>query len=443
MSQTLRSTEAVWRERFPLPPARTWHPVRPPEPQRRCSTLRPLTAATLARLHFLATAHFDLRRACMSVAVRRAALPSLSVRRSTSARWLSARARVLPDAFPALTTLADVTATAELLYTPTSLIPSTHPTVTHISSVYSAPATCAPTSPPHAAPPLLTLRVDGGSPRSAYDWFALNLSRARADLIVLTGAILRDEPLLTGNVLAEHRPLLDEWRRRVWGRERPVAVCVLTAGPVNFNHPLFADTDGDVFVYTTGQYFHTLQQALQQHGSSRAPLCSASSSQHITVPLRHLQALTATVPNPPATHRAHSSDKTIRLISPYTAPSLLSLLQLFRRSHPHIAVECGPSTTLPHYAQHAGRYIDTLLLSVYQGVLAGSVNERCVVPRRAMWEQLDLGASGQSDVPGFALTQEWLQQHYDCVSAARHNDWRFEWHCSKHRATHNHSRVSM
>ena len=273
--------------------------------------------------------------------------------------------------------------------------------------------------------------MDGKSPRSPYDWFALNLSRARADLIVLTGAILRDEPSLTGNVLAEYKAALEEWRRQVWGRQYPPAVCVLTAGPVDFRHPLFDGTEGDVFVYTTSQYFHTLHGRLQAHSSSRPPLCSASSSQHITVPLRHLQALTAQ--SPASSSASHSSQKAIRLISPYAAPSLLSLIQHFRHSHPNIAVECGPSTTLPHYARHTNRHIDTLLLSIYEGELAGSVEERCVVPARQLWEQVGpSGSSGGGGAVEFVLTEQWLRQQYDCVSVARAGDWRFEWHRSQH-----------
>ena len=373
--------------------------------------------------------------ACMSATIGYAARPAGRATRLSLAllsnpllvRQYNMNARVLSDSFPTISTVADVTAAAQQLYSSSFLASPAGPSISHISSLHLVPVV------PHStARRLYTLRVDDKSPRSPYDWFALNLSRARADLIVLTGAILRDEPQLTGNVLAEYKAALMEWRRQVWGRQHPPSVCVLTAGPVDFTHPLFGSTEGDVFVYCTSQYFHTLHGQLQAHSSSRAPLCSASSTQHITVPLRHLQALT-----PPSTASSqpsnYSSDNPIRIISPYFAPSLLTLLQHFRHSHSNIAVECGPSTTLPHYARHSNRHIDTLLLSIHEGELSGSVEERCVVPGKELWEKLGWSGDGREDSVGFVLTEEWVRQQYDCVSAARQGDWCFEWHRSKHR----------
>ena len=362
-------------------------------------------------------------------------------------RAFSVHARTLPETFPSLNTVADVTAAAELLYTPAFIAHPTKPSISHITSLYQLP----PTTPPSPNHTLHTLRIDAHAPRSPYDWFALNLSRARAELIVLTGAILRDEPLLTGNVLAEYGGVLGEWRREVWGRERAVAVCVLTAGPVDFNHPLFSGTEGDVFVYTTSQYFQTLHQALQAHGGSRPPLCSsASSTQHLTIPLRHLQALTHPQSTTPPHH--HGSDRPIHILAPYTASSLPGLLTHFRRTHPAIAVECGPSTTLPYYwrcGDGGGGLVDSLLLSVYSGELRdGGVGERCVVPGSEVWERLGwrggggggggggsgvVGGGGGVGDAGFALTSAWVAEHYDSVSVARQGDWRFEWHRSKHR----------
>ena len=356
--------------------------------------------------------------------------------RSACTSRFSTAARNLPVSFPSVSTVADVTAAAQLLYGSSFLASQPATSVSHVTSVYSAPT--ASSSTPQ---PLLTLRVDERSPRSAYDWFALNLSRARASLVVVTGAILRDEPLLTGNVLAEYKSALDAWRLQVLKRQHPAAVCVLTAGPVDFCHPLFHSTEGEVFVYTTSRYFHSLQQQLAAHSNSRPPLCSASSTQQFNVPLHHLQVLTPTTAAITRSQPGRSSEKLIRVISPYSAPSLLTLLQHFRYTHPHITVECGPSTTLPHYARHAGRHVDTLLLSVYSGALDGSVEERCVVPGKELWEQLGSGGGGSGGEAGaggghgagFALTEQWVREQYECVSAARHGDWRFEWHRSKHR----------
>ena len=369
----------------------------------------------------------------------------LRLRTEAITKHFSVHARSLPDSFPSLTTVAEVTAAAELLYTSAFVASPSTPSISHVTSLYSSPATGTSSPSLPVSHVLHTLRVDAHAPRSSYDWFALNFSRARADLIVLTGAILRDEPLLTGNVLAEYKPVLDQWRRAVWGRQCPPAVCVLTAGPVDFNHPVFASTEGDLSVYTTSQYFHTLHHGLQAHSRLRPQLCSASSSQQMTIPLRRLQAL---IQHQPSAISSVSSDRPIRILSPYTAPSLHTLLQHFRATHTNISVECGPTTTLPHYYRHHNQRIDTLLLSVYSGQLgAGGVNERCVIPGREVWEGLGwagsggggsggggaAGVGGVGDV-GFALTTEWVDKYYDCLSVARQGDWRFEWHRSKHQS---------
>ena len=43
---------------------------------------------------------------------------------------------------------------------------------------------------------MVVLEINQSTPRSAHDRFALDLARARADVIVTTGAILRAEPRL-------------------------------------------------------------------------------------------------------------------------------------------------------------------------------------------------------------------------------------------------------
>lgn len=78
-----------------------------------------------------------------------------------------------------------------------------------------------------------TIRITDASPKSDWDAFALGLARARADVIVVTGAILRAEPSLryelTGE-LARHR--------RSLGKTAPPELWVLTSGHgLDAQHP--------------------------------------------------------------------------------------------------------------------------------------------------------------------------------------------------------------
>ncbi|MCG8423366.1 MAG: hypothetical protein MJE77_36160 [Proteobacteria bacterium] len=78
----------------------------------------------------------------------------------------------------------------------------------------------------------ITLRINQDTPKSDRDFFVLNAARARADAIVTTGRILRDEPDLvhdldgpgqTGSGLAA-------WRRDILGKPEPPHVLILTSG---------------------------------------------------------------------------------------------------------------------------------------------------------------------------------------------------------------------
>jgi len=88
-----------------------------------------------------------------------------------------------------------------------------------------------------------TLRITPQTPRSATDRFALGLARARADAVLTTGRILREEPAL------EHRyhedaPLdaaLTQWRNERLDKRVPPVSAVLTSGRgLDVGHPLFA-----------------------------------------------------------------------------------------------------------------------------------------------------------------------------------------------------------
>jgi riboflavin biosynthesis pyrimidine reductase len=84
------------------------------------------------------------------------------------------------------------------------------------------------------------LAIGPTSPASATDRFVLGLARARAELILTTGAILRSEPRL------QHRYAEDEetnesfaqWRRSVLGLESPPVLLVFSgSGDFSADHP--------------------------------------------------------------------------------------------------------------------------------------------------------------------------------------------------------------
>ena len=90
--------------------------------------------------------------------------------------------------------------------------------------------------------PLDTILINEHSPRSDLDFLALHISRARADAIVITGKILRDEPNLSFDLRADPRwgDALLNWRERRWGLFDPPWLLILTGrGELDFDHPVF------------------------------------------------------------------------------------------------------------------------------------------------------------------------------------------------------------
>jgi riboflavin biosynthesis pyrimidine reductase len=89
---------------------------------------------------------------------------------------------------------------------------------------------------------LTTIRINEHSPKSDLDFLALHLGRARADAIIITGKILREEPRLSYDLRADPRwgDALVEWRERRWGLCDPPWLLILTGrGDIDFEHPLF------------------------------------------------------------------------------------------------------------------------------------------------------------------------------------------------------------
>lgn len=84
------------------------------------------------------------------------------------------------------------------------------------------------------------IRIGPRAPRSETDRFVLGFSRARADAILTTGKILRDEPDLHYDLPEPHRAGLLAWRSEVHRRVEPPRVVVLTRGlDVEPDHPIF------------------------------------------------------------------------------------------------------------------------------------------------------------------------------------------------------------
>jgi len=90
--------------------------------------------------------------------------------------------------------------------------------------------------------PLTTIRINEHGPKSDLDFLALHIARARADAIIITGKILREEPGLSYDLRADPRwgDALVSWRERRWGLLDPPWLLILTAGgDIDFDHPVF------------------------------------------------------------------------------------------------------------------------------------------------------------------------------------------------------------
>lgn len=86
------------------------------------------------------------------------------------------------------------------------------------------------------------LRIGPATPRSRHDRFLLALARARAEAIVTTGRILREEPALTHGPVgpAPLRAALEAWRRERLALEAPPWLLVLSSGRgLDPAHPAF------------------------------------------------------------------------------------------------------------------------------------------------------------------------------------------------------------
>jgi riboflavin biosynthesis pyrimidine reductase len=99
------------------------------------------------------------------------------------------------------------------------------------------------------------LRIGPETPRSKCDRFLLSLARARAEAIVTTGRILREEPDLTHGLLGppELRAALAAWRRERLVLEAKPWLLVLSSGQeLDPAHPAFAGPTRPLLFVPTG-----------------------------------------------------------------------------------------------------------------------------------------------------------------------------------------------
>jgi hypothetical protein len=132
--------------------------------------------------------------------------------------------------------------------------------------------------------PLTTININEHSPKSELDWLTLHIARARADGIVITGKILRDEPNLAFSLVADPRwgDALVSWRERRWGLCEPPFILILTkAGDIDFDHPVFHGW-GQPVIFTTDR------TATRKLAAAPCPVVS-DEAPDIRRAIRHLQ----------------------------------------------------------------------------------------------------------------------------------------------------------
>ena len=216
--------------------------------------------------------------------------------------------------------------------------PLTHPAgVLHVTSVWERPTAAGDGTD------LVTLRIDEHAPPSRHDFFVLNLCRARADAIVVSGKILRDEPEVRHTLQgpAELPEALAAWRREQLSKSAPPISAVLTSGRgLDLDHPLFASAHRPT-LFTTPDGWRALEEAATQRGIGA-------------------------VTDPAMTLR-----KAIDYLQSQGART--------------ISIECGPRTSAGLY--DAPVAVDELLLSVFEGELP-SRSQGAVLRRRDELEEL-------------------------------------------------------
>lgn len=179
-------------------------------------------------------------------------------------------------------------------------------------------------------PSARVIAIGPTSPPSVFDRLALGLARARAGVILTTGAILRAEPDLVHRYSEdpeEDRALAD-WRQRVLGRSESPRLLVLSgSGDFLRDAPALREADG--WIWTTP--------------SGAARLGAAPDGFEIVV-------------------RENAGDAAVQAIR----------FAWEQAESKPVLVEAGPTTTRSLYAEEGSSLVDELLLSRYEGKLEAS-----------------------------------------------------------------------
>jgi riboflavin biosynthesis pyrimidine reductase len=187
---------------------------------------------------------------------------------------------------------------------------------------------------------LVVLEINQSTPKSTCDRFALDLARARADVIVTTGAILRAEPGLRYELASDRADALHTWRMDQLGRPTPPLVVVLTGREdIDLDHPTLHG-------WAQPWIFTNVDCARALHG--RLP--------------RHVGL--AGVPS----------------------PDLQTLVDWARRRFDArtITIEAGPTTTRPLYREDGPGLVDELMLSVFEGTIPSAARGDRFVSERTL-----------------------------------------------------------
>jgi len=137
---------------------------------------------------------------------------------------------------------------------------------------------------PEEGAPLTTIQINEHAPKSDLDFLALHIARARADGIIITGKILREEPDLHYDLHADPRwgDALLNWRERHWGLCDPPWLLILTGrGDVDFDHPVFHS-------WVRPMIFATDRAATRKLADAPCPVV-ADESPDIRRAIKHLQ----------------------------------------------------------------------------------------------------------------------------------------------------------